>query len=102
MIFRIFENNGFTPKTLDPHLRIKAVIYNSHNMVKFEGNYPDGIKLIDNGVYSLLLSNCITKHFSGDLKIEIAIYSSDMALICKEKTEMHWEPYVIGSRIYED
>lgn len=102
IVFRIFENDGFTPKTLDPSMRIKAVICNSHNMVKYQGSSPNDIKQVETGVYSLLLSNSVTKNFSGDMRMEIAVYSADSVLICKERTEMYWQPYVIGNRIYED
>lgn len=102
IIFRLFENDGITPKALDPSMRIKVIICNSHNMIKYQGSSPDDIKLIETGVYSLTLPNSVTKNFCGDLRIEIAVYSADAVLICKERVEMYWQPYVIGSRVYED
>lgn len=102
IIFRLFENDGITPKVLEPSMRIKVILCNSHNMVKHQGSSPDDIKQIEAGVYSLTLSNSVTKNFGGDLRMEIAVYSADAVLICKERVEMYWQPYVIGSRVYED
>lgn len=102
IIFRIFENDGITPKALDSSTRVKIIICNSHNMVKYQGNYPDDIKVVEASVYSLTLPNSVTKNFSGDLRMEIAIYYADAVLICKERVEMFWKPYVIGNKIYED
>lgn len=102
IIFRLFENDGITPKALEPSMRIKVILCNSHNMVKHQGGSPDDIKQIEAGVYSLTLANSVTKNFSGDLRMEIAVYSADAVLICKERVETHWQPYVIGSRVYED
>lgn len=102
IIFWLFENDGITPKALEPSMRIKVILCNSHNMVKYQGSYPDDIKLIETGVYSLTLPNNVTKNFSGDLRMEIAVYSADAVLICKERVEMYWQPYAIGSKVYED
>lgn len=102
IIFRIFKNDGFTPKGLDTSMKLKVVIYNSHHTVKFQGNYPQQITQVGVGVYQLSLPNSITRHFCGELKMEIAVYSEDMVLIGKEKVEMLWQKYVIGGRVYED